>query len=1368
MADPPVESAESAGSERAASEIKVFLIADVRGYTKFTQDRGDEAAARLATRFASITESQVEAAGGSVIELRGDEALAVFGSPRQALRAAVELQSRFLEESAVDPSMALPVGIGLDAGEAVPVGDGYRGAPLNVAARLCSLASPGEILASQEVVHLARRVDGARFLDHGAMTLKGIPEPVRVIKIVAEAANPYKGLRAFDESDASDFFGREALVETILRRLSEPAPGSRFLAIVGPSGSGKSSVVRAGVAPAVRRGALTNGTRCPVAVMVPGQDPKAELSAALTGADVTSVTGGDADGALEAVRDALPKDGSELLLVVDQFEELFTLVEDEHLRQRFLNDLTKVAFDPNSRLRIIVTMRADFYDKPLLYREFGDLVGARTQTVTGLSAQELERAISGPAERAGVSLEKGLVAQVLSDVNDQPGSLPLLQYALTELFDHRRGTTLTLDAYREVGGVSGALVRRAEALYVGLEQESQDAVRQLFLRLAASEEIGITRRRIAQDEILSIGDRETMSAATETFGRARLLSFDRDPGSGKSTIEVAHEALLVEWPRLRGWLEAASEDIRAQRRLAAAAREWNDEGRDPSFLLSGSRLVQLKAWRESSDVAITQEERDFLEASIEEHQRREADEEARLERERDLERRSIRRLRALVAVMALAAIVAGGITVFAFSQQRKAQQQALAAESRELAAAALANLQADPELSILLAKEAVDRAGSNGGDLLNNAEEALHRAVGAARIVSSVSGLGGAVDWSSKGVFVTEGPENTGTIDIRDVQTGESVQKWHGHDVDLNDVAFSRDGSMLATGGDDGKLAVWDPETQTRLSSYTSKAEVWGPSFSADGSLVAAAWGFTGGAAVRIMDPQTGRIIQTIGGIKYPYDTALSPNGRQIAVTDYQTENVFVFDVASGKKLLTLSDHIYASNAVSWSPDGRRLATAAGEGSLIVWDAKTGKPSFELLGHTEGAISVDWSPDSTQLVSGGGDGTAKVWQLRKHGGRELMTLSGAETRSGVVAVFSPDGNQVITGDGAITAVKIWDASVSGDSEWGGFPTEELAPVDLAYLPDGRVIGPRGGGSVGIWKVGSDRPDKVIGPARGPRLPIIHVESDKAGTKFAVVPNFSHVATVFDLGGEELFHVQGGGEITSLSWRKDGEMLAVGWNAEDSESPGSIRLVDSNGEKVRDLDLAGRELDEVRFSPDGELLAASANDPPRASRILLWDADTGEEVQTLDDPEGNAGGVSLAFDEAGDRLAVGEVDGGIQLWNVRSGAKTVSLVGLTGPTVDVEFSPDGNTIAAAGSDGTIHMFDANTGLEKLVLRGHRYLVSGVEFSADGTRLASTSPDGTIRIWALDLADLLRIAEENLTRGFTDDECRQYLHQATCSP
>ena len=237
------------------------MIADIRGYTKFTQDRGDEAGARLASRFAELATEGIERHDGSVVELRGDEALAVFTSPRQSLRAAVDLQTRFVEETAADPSLPLRVGIGLDAGEAVKVGNGYRGAPLNVAARLCALATPGEVLATRGVVDLARRVEGLRLYEQGPTRLKGLDHPVTILKVVAETANPYKGLRAFDEADAPDFFGREALIEQLITRLSEKVPGARFLAVVGPSGSGKSSVVRAGLVPALRAGALSGWTR---------------------------------------------------------------------------------------------------------------------------------------------------------------------------------------------------------------------------------------------------------------------------------------------------------------------------------------------------------------------------------------------------------------------------------------------------------------------------------------------------------------------------------------------------------------------------------------------------------------------------------------------------------------------------------------------------------------------------------------------------------------------------------------------------------------------------------------------------------------------------------------------------------------------------------------------------------------------------------------------------------------------------------------------------------------------------------------------------------------------------------------------------
>jgi class 3 adenylate cyclase len=272
--------------------IKTFLIADVRGYTRFTQQRGDEAAAQLASRFAELARAAIEAGGGTLLELRGDEAVGVFESARGAIRTAVELQRQFVDQTIAEPSLPLAVGIGLDAGEAVPVDGGYRGGALNLAARLCSVAAAGEVLASREVTHLARAVDGIIYHERGSVRLKNLADPVAVITVRAAAEdmaqnlafrralgpvvvaavdgaaerNPYKGLRAFEEADAPDFFGREALTEHLVERIQT----TRFLAVVGPSGSGKSSVVRAGLVPALRRGALHGSERWQIVQLLPG------------------------------------------------------------------------------------------------------------------------------------------------------------------------------------------------------------------------------------------------------------------------------------------------------------------------------------------------------------------------------------------------------------------------------------------------------------------------------------------------------------------------------------------------------------------------------------------------------------------------------------------------------------------------------------------------------------------------------------------------------------------------------------------------------------------------------------------------------------------------------------------------------------------------------------------------------------------------------------------------------------------------------------------------------------------------------------------------------------------------------------------
>jgi DNA-binding SARP family transcriptional activator/ABC-type glycerol-3-phosphate transport system substrate-binding protein len=557
--------------------------------------------------------------------------------------------------------------------------------------------------------------------------------PVRLV-------NPYKGLRPFEESDVADFFGRERVVERLIARLGASGTGGRFVALVGPSGSGKSSVVKAGLLPALRLGALSGSADWFVAELSPGRHPYEALEAALLRVAVNpptslleQLTDGEA-GIRRAVRRVLPEH-SQLLLVIDQFEELFTQAPHA-ATQAFLDALAAAVEDPVAALRVVVTLRADFYDRPLGHRAVGELVRRGTEVITPMSPEELERAIDGPADRLGVRFETGLVAEIVADVSDRPGALPLLQYALTELFDQRRGPVIELAAYREMGGVSAALIRRAEALYVGFDTPAREATRQVLLRLVTlGEGTDDVRHRVLRQELTALGD-PAVEQVLDAFGRHRLLSFDRDPVTRGPTVEIAHEALLTEWDRLRAWIDDSRDDLRQQRRLANASAEWQAADRDPAYLLRGPRLEQTAAWAADTDLSLHPGERTFLESSVAQRHAEAAVEQERRRREVRLRRKTRQRTRQLVGSGVVLALVAA-VAAFAVTQRneanRLAQELTDTAEPRRLAAAStLAG--DDPELAMLLALESLDASAEAGIPAVVEAEEALHWAIQAARV----------------------------------------------------------------------------------------------------------------------------------------------------------------------------------------------------------------------------------------------------------------------------------------------------------------------------------------------------------------------------------------------------------------------------------------------------------------------------------------------------------------------------------------------------------------------------------------------------------------------------------------------------------
>jgi len=599
-----------------------------------------------------------------------------------------------------------------------------------------------------------------------------------VVEMQASSKNPFKGLHAYQETDAADFFGREALIQELVKRLTDTSNRARFLAVVGPSGSGKSSVVRAGLIPALLRGEVPGSEQWFIADMLPGTHPLEELEAVLLRVAINppesliSQLREDERGLARSLKRILPERDSQLLLFIDQFEEVFTLVTDEAERLRFLSSLYAAVTDPRGRLRIVITLRADFYDRPLLYERFGGLLSASTEVVLPLSTEELTQTIVQPTRNVGVTVEPELLAALLKDAGEQPGMLPLLQYTLTELFEHRTGNCLTLAAYHANGGLLGTLTRRAETIYEHLEPEAQEMARQMLLRMVTpGEGTADTRRRILVAEVVTLPDaKHVAEEVLDAFGHYHLLTFDRDPLTRGPTVEVAHEALIRTWGRLRAWLDASRETLSVQRRLLTVSADWVRAGRDPSFLASGARLAQFEALSTNGDIALNQEEQAFVTASTAERDQRESEARIQQSLKLALERRAAKRLHYLIGVLAAFLLVATGLSVVIFASRAELVVNFTRSEAERLALAS-SNLREgqapDSSLVALLAVRALRTQYTPYGDAALTAAAQLDYPT--TYVIGDDSALVNDVDFSPDGHYML-------TLSIRPDQ--DSNQKW--------------------------------------------------------------------------------------------------------------------------------------------------------------------------------------------------------------------------------------------------------------------------------------------------------------------------------------------------------------------------------------------------------------------------------------------------------------------------------------------------------------------------------------------------------------------------------------------------------------
>lgn len=896
--------------------------------------------------------------------------------------------------------------------------------------------------------------------------------------VVPGADNPYKGLRPFEEADADDFFGRDKLIQRLKGRAIE----ARFMAVIGPSGSGKSSAVKAGLIPSLRRGAVAGSERWFYAEMVPGVSPFQELESALLSIassrhpDLKNQMRNSDKGLLQAVAQVLPDDHSQLLLTIDQFEETFTQVDDEAERAAFLTNLLVAATNPDSRLRVIITMRADFYDRPLMYPGFGELMRRYSEIVLPLNAEEMERAILGPAERIGMTVEPALTAAIITEIETQPGALPLLQYALTEVFERREGNRLTYQAYQASGGVLGALARRAEEIYVQLPEPKQDMVRQMFLRLVTlGEGAEDTRRRVLQAELLTIGvNTEATQEVLDLYSRYRLLTFDNDPVSRDPTVEVAHEALIREWQRLREWLNESRDDVRTQQRLATAARNWLAQNRDNSFLASGTRLGQFEQLLNSERIALSEDEIAYTRASLAERERLAAAEAARAERERQLEQRARRRLQAGLGIFAVAFVVAAALAFFAVQQSNAANRaeetavanEQIAQEQRGLAEVAATDVQeslltvqaaeaiaveeqraAERENARILALLALQQLNEDAAAGINLSLRAIPELD--MLDVLYVPEAEFALSQSMQASLERAHTRPLGEDRVFDVAFGDTgVAYISGNALATTNYALGTTDTLLADLGASSNIGVAWSEQARWLSYSNNLLYVWEngqqvTSLETELPMSCAAWRpdaqmlavCQGNQALVWLPNDNVRVLlPVLDGNNVVTGVTWLADNQTLAV--YNTERIMLWDALAESVTVTLAPedtaaeitHGHIANITGLAPltDGRFLSYAQ-DGTLFVW-ASDGEQLHDLSLDATAINHVGISPAATQMLVAQNEGLATVWSLEGDTPMPRYTLP---TNTNNVQHIAWLNENIVATAYASGVIIIWD--IAGDT-----------------------------------------------------------------------------------------------------------------------------------------------------------------------------------------------------------------------------------------------------------------------------------------------------------------------------------------------